>query len=72
MKLLMVAGIILIVVGIVSLSYNRITYTTKDTIAEIGPLQATAEREKSIALPPLLGGLMLVAGIGLVALGAKK
>jgi hypothetical protein len=72
MKLLMVAGIILIVVGIVSLSYNRITYTTKDTIAEIGPLQATAEREKSIALPPVLGGLMLVAGIGLVALGAKK
>jgi hypothetical protein len=72
MKLLMVAGIILIVVGIVSLSYNRITYTTKDTIAEIGPLQATAEREKSIALPPVLGGLMLVAGIGLVALGAKS
>jgi uncharacterized membrane protein SirB2 len=72
MKLLMVAGIILIVVGIVSLSYNRITYTTKDTIAEIGPLQATAEREKSIALPPVLGGLMLVAGIGLVAVGAKK
>jgi hypothetical protein len=72
MKLTIVSGMILIVIGIVSLSYNRITYTARETIAEIGPLQATAEREKSIALPPALGGLMLVAGIGLVAVGTRK
>ena len=72
MKPIIIAGIALILLGIVGLSYNRITYTTKEKIVDIGPIQATAEREKSIPLPPLLGGLVLVAGIGLVAVGYKK
>jgi len=60
MKPAIVIGIVLILLGIVALSYNRITYTTKEKIVEIGPLQATAEKEKSIPLPPMLGGLALV------------
>jgi uncharacterized membrane protein len=72
MKPIMVAGIALILLGIVGLSYNQITYTSKEKILDIGPIQATAEKEKSIPLPPLLGGLVLVAGIGLVAVGYKK
>ena len=72
MKPTIVAGIALILLCIVGLSYNRITYTTKEKIVDIGPIQATAEREKSIPVPPLLGGLVLVAGIGLVAVGYKK
>jgi hypothetical protein len=72
MKPLMLAGIALILLGILGLSYNRITYTSKEKILDIGPIEATAEKEKSIPLPPLLGGLVLVAGIGLVAAGYKK
>jgi uncharacterized membrane protein len=72
MKPAIVIGIVLILLGIVALSYNRITYTTKEKIVEIGPLQATAEKEKSIPLPPMLGGLALVAGVGLIAVGYRK
>lgn len=72
MRLLLASGILLIVLGIVFLSYNYITYTSEETIAEIGPLKATAERERSIAIPPVLGGLMLVAGVGLVVAGVKS
>ena len=72
MKPAIVIGIFLILLGIVALSHNRITYTTKEKIVEIGPLQATAEKEKSIPLPPMLGGLALVAGVGLIAVGYKK
>jgi hypothetical protein len=72
MKPLMLAGMALILLGILGLSYNRITYTSKEKILDIGPIEATAEKEKSIPLPPLLGGLVLVAGIGLVAAGYKK
>lgn len=72
MKPAIVIGIVLILLGIVALSYNQITYTTKEKIVEIGPLQATAEKEKSIPLPPMLGGLALVAGVGLIALGYKR
>ena len=72
MKPIVLVGIALILIGIVGLSYNQITYTRKEKILDIGPIQATAEKEKSIPLPPLLGGLVLVAGIGLVAVGYKK
>jgi hypothetical protein len=72
MKPLMLTGITLIMLGILGLSYNRISYTSKEKILDIGPIEATAEKEKSIPLPPLLGGLVLVAGIGLVAAGYKK
>ena len=72
MKPVLLIGIFLILLGIVALSYERITYRTKEKIIDIGPLQATAEREKSIPLPPLLGGLALVAGIGLVAVGYRS
>lgn len=72
MKPALIVGIVLILLGIVGLSYNRITYTSKEKIAEIGPFTATAEKEKSIPLSPVLGGLALVAGVGLVAVGYKK
>jgi hypothetical protein len=72
MKPVLLIGIVLILFGIVALSYDQITYKTKEKIIDIGPIHATAEREKSIPLPPLLGGLALVAGIGLVAVGYKK
>ena len=72
MKPIILAGIALILLGILALSYNRISYTSKEKILDIGPIEATAEKEKSIPLPPVLGGLVLVAGIGLVAAGYKK
>jgi hypothetical protein len=72
MKPLMVTGIVLILLGIFALSYDRISYTTKEKIVDIGPLEATAEKEKSIPLPPILGGLALVAGVGMVAVGYKS
>ena len=43
----MLAGIALILLGIVGLSYNRITYTSKEKILDIGPVEATAEKVKS-------------------------
>jgi hypothetical protein len=65
-------GIALIVLGIVAFAYQGITYTSREKIIDIGPIQATAETEKTIPLSPLLGGLALVGGIVLVVVGAKK
>ncbi|MEO5574433.1 MAG: DUF3185 domain-containing protein [Gammaproteobacteria bacterium] len=55
-----------------ALAYQGITYTTREKVIDIGPIHATAETEKTIPLPPLLGGLALVGGIVLVVVGAKK
>jgi uncharacterized membrane protein len=64
-------GIALIIRGIVAFAYQGITYTSREKIIDIGPIQATADTQKSIPLSPLLGGLVLVGGIALVVVGAK-
>jgi len=65
-------GIALIVLGIVAFAYKGITYTSREKVVDIGPIHATADTQKTIPLSPLLGGLALVGGIALLAVGAKK
>ena len=65
-------GIALIVLGIVAFAYQGITYTSREKIIDIGPIQATADTQKTIPLSPVLGGLALVGGIVLVVVGSKK
>ena len=72
MKAATIIGIALIILGIVALAYRGITYTQREKIVDISPLQATADREKTIPLPPILGGLSLVGGIVLVIVGSKS
>ena len=65
-------GIALILLGIVAFAYQGITYTSRETVFDFGPIRATADTQKTIPLPPILGGLVLVGGIVLVVVGAKK
>ena len=65
-------GIALIVLGIVAFAYQGITYTSRETVIDIGPIKATADTQKTIPLPPILGGLMFVGGIALVVVGNRK
>lgn len=61
-------GVLLIIFGIVTLGYQGFTYTTRDKVAEVGNIQVTAEKEKTVYFSPAAGGISLVAGIVLVAL----
>ena len=67
-----IIGIILIVIGIVALAYGGFSYTTREKVIDAGPLQVSADKEKTVPLPPILGGLCLVGGIVLVVVGSKK
>jgi hypothetical protein len=69
MKLLAIA---LIVLGLLSLAYQGITYTTREEIVEIGPFKATKETRKTIPLPPILGGVALVSGVVLLVIGRRR
>lgn len=71
MRVTVIIGIALIVLGIIAVAYQGITYTTHEKVLDIGPLEATAEKEKTIPLSPILGGLALVSGIVLVVLGSR-
>jgi uncharacterized membrane protein len=67
-----IVGIILIAIGIIALAYGGFSYTKRETIIDAGPLQVSADREKTVPFPPILGGICLVGGIILVIVGNKK
>lgn len=68
----LIVAIVLIAVGVVSLAYQGITYTTQEKVLEVGPIKATAEKERTIPLPPILGGLALAGGIVLLVVSARR
>ena len=72
MKTATITGIILIVVGVLALAYQGITYTTREKIVDIGPIHATKESTRTFPLPPLLGGVALAGGIALVVAGTRR
>jgi uncharacterized membrane protein YidH (DUF202 family) len=66
------AGIVLIVLGVLALAYHGIRYIDRDKLIDIGPLKVTTSVKKTIPLPPVVGGLALVAGIALVLVDRKR
>jgi hypothetical protein len=72
MRPLAVVGIILIVLGAIALAYQGITYTSKEKVVDLGPLKVEAEKEKTIPLPPVLGGVAIVAGVVLLVLPGRS
>lgn len=67
-----VAGIVLIVAGLVGLIWGGVSWTDEKTVVDIGPLQATARERKTIPIPPVVGGIAVVAGIVLLVVPGRK
>ena len=65
-------GIVLIALGVIALVYQGITYTTRETVIELGPLKAEVEKQKTLSLPPILGVLAIAGGVVLVVVGARR
>lgn len=72
MKPIALAGVLLIVLGVAALVYQGFTYTSRETVLDIGPLHATAERERTVPLPPVLGIIAVAGGVVLLFTGARK
>jgi drug/metabolite transporter (DMT)-like permease len=60
-------GLLLVVLGVIALAYQGITYTTQKKVVDIGPIQATKQEHHTVPLPPVLGVLALVGGIIVLA-----
>jgi uncharacterized membrane protein len=72
MKPMFWVGILLIVLGALALAYQGFDYTRQEKVLDVGPIHATAEEQKHVSIPPVLGGVVLAGGIALVVFGAKK
>jgi uncharacterized membrane protein len=71
MKTTSLLGFVLIILGVLALAYQGITYTTHKKVLDVGPIQAIKEEHNTIPLPPIVGGLALVGGIALVVAGSN-
>jgi len=62
MKNNLIIGIALIVIGAAILAYGHFSYRTRETVLEVGPIKATAERTKTVPLPAILGWVLIGGG----------
>jgi uncharacterized membrane protein len=72
MKQTMIIGIVLIVLGLAGLIFQGITYTTREKVVDIGDVHVTAEKQNTIPIPAIVGGLAFVGGIAVVVVASKK
>ncbi|QTA81846.1 Sigma54-dependent transcriptional regulator [Desulfonema limicola] len=72
MKITVIVGIVLIIIGVAAFGYQGISYTSREKIVDLGPLEITTDRTRTFPLPPLVGGISLAAGIILLVMGSRK
>ena len=58
-----IVGLVLVIVGLISLLWGGISWTREKTIVDIGPIEARSQERETIPLPPVVGGIALVAGV---------
>jgi uncharacterized membrane protein len=72
MKPATILGIALIILGVVAFAYQGITYTTHEKVLDVGSLHVTSEKQETIPLTPIVGGLALIGGIVLLIGGSRR
>jgi uncharacterized membrane protein len=72
MRPISIIGIVLIVAGALALAYQGFNYTHQEKVIDVGAIHATFDDQRHVAIPPIVGGLVLVAGIGLLFAGARQ
>jgi uncharacterized membrane protein YidH (DUF202 family) len=72
MKAATIVGILLIIVGIAGLAFGGFSFTRKEKVLDLGPIQATADKTESVPVPPILGALAIVGGVVLLASSARR
>jgi len=72
MKLITMVGIFLTAIGVISLIYQGVTFTTREKVIDFGPIQAYKQKNKTIPLPPILGVLAIAGGVLLIVAGVRK
>jgi uncharacterized membrane protein HdeD (DUF308 family) len=72
MKPIVLAGVVLLILGVAALAYQGFSYTTRDTVVDIGPVEVEADRQRNVSLPPVIGIAAVVGGVVLIAVGMRK
>ncbi|WP_285056542.1 hypothetical protein [Pedobacter ginsengisoli] len=65
-------ALVMIVLGILMLVWTGFTYTKKEKVVDAGPIQISADKEKSVNWPPYVGGIILIAGVVILVTSKKS
>ncbi len=72
MRPMLIIGIVLIALGVLGLIYQGVTYTTHEQVAKVGPVTVEQEKQKTIPIPAIVGGLALAGGVAIVVVASRK
>ena len=72
MTAMRIAGVVLIVLGLAGLLWGGVSWTDEKTVVDIGPIEATAKERKTVPIPPVVGGIAVVAGIVLLVIPGRR
>jgi uncharacterized membrane protein HdeD (DUF308 family) len=72
MRPIALVGVVLILLGVAALVYQGVTYTSRETVVDLGPVHATADRQKTLPLPPVLGIVAVAGGVVLLIAGIRR
>ena len=72
MRPALIVGVLLIIVGIAGLAFGGFSFTRKEKVLDVGPIEASADKKESLPVPPILGALAIVGGVVLLASGARR
>jgi len=72
MKVATLLGIVLVLLGAFGFITGGFSFTRREKVLDVGPIEATAEREERVPLSPILSGLALVGGIFLIVAGTRR
>jgi hypothetical protein len=67
-----VVGVLLILAGVIMLAVGGFSFSSRERVAEVGPVEVTAERERTLAVPPALAGLAIVGGLVLIVASSRR
>ena len=72
MRLGTLVGIVLIVLGVIGLALGGFSFTRKEKVVDLGPIEATADKKHSVPIPPIIGAVAVVGGVLLIAATSRR
>ena len=67
-----VLGVVLVALGIIGMAWGGFAYTSREKVADSGPIHATRDKTHVVTLPPLVGATALIGGVALFVAGGRN
>jgi hypothetical protein len=67
-----IAAMALIVIGIAGLAYGGLSFTHKEDVVDLGPIKVSTDKRETLPVPPIVGGIFIVAGVALLVTGRRQ